>query len=78
MSVGLPGVTFSSTGFPVLLVLLSFALTIGAATVAANQRHLGVLERLLLIGIAVFAPFVGPVVVFIVLPQLAHPGGGPR
>ena len=69
---------FGSTGFPALLILLSFALTIGAATVAANQRHLGVLERVLLIGIAVFAPFVGPIVVFIVSPQLAHPDGRPR
>ncbi len=41
MSVGLPGVTFSSGGFPVLLVLLSFALTLGAATVDADQQHLG-------------------------------------
>lgn len=61
-----------------LLVLLSFALTIGAAMVAANQRHLGVLERLLLVGIAVFAPFVGPVVVFVVSPRLTHPNGGLR
>ena len=78
MSIGSPGMMFGFTGFPVLLVLLSFALTIGAATVAANQRHLGVLERVLLIGIAVFAPFVGPIVVFIVSPQLAHPDGRPR
>ena len=78
MSIGSPGMMFGSTGFPALLILLSFALTIGAATVAANQRHLGVLERVLLIGIAVFAPFVGPIVVFIVSPQLAHPDGRPR
>ena len=78
MSIGSPGMMFGFTGFPVLLVLLSFALTIGAATVAANQRHLGVLERVLLIGVAVFAPFVGPIVVFIVAPRLAHPDGRPR
>lgn len=77
MTFGLPGMTFGFPGFPVL-VLLSFALTLWAATVAANQRRLGVLERLLLIGIAVFAPFVGPTVVLIVAPRLAHPGDGPR
>lgn len=72
MTFGLPGLTL--TGLPtrfLLLILLSFALTVWAATVAANQRRLGVLERVLLIGIAVFSPFVGSVVVLILAPRLA-------
>lgn len=72
MTFGLPGLTL--TGLPtrfLLLILLSFALTVWAATVAANQRRLGVLEQVLLIGIAVFSPFVGSVVVLILAPRLA-------
>lgn len=72
MTFGLANMTFGVTGF-VLLNLVSFALTLWAAVVTAGQRQLGVLERVLLVAIAVFAPFVGPVVVLVVAPRLAPP-----
>lgn len=75
---GLPSTTFGFTGLSIFPLPASFALTMWAATVAAGQRHLGVLERVLLVAIAVFSPFIGLIVVLVLAPRLVERSAAPR
>jgi hypothetical protein len=54
-----------------LLLFVTVGLPLWAIIAAARNVHLSVTARILLIGIAVLAPVIGPIAVLIAIPMLA-------
>ncbi len=55
-----------------LMLFIAFGLPLWAIIVAATKQSLSTVVRVLLIGIAVLAPFIGPVAVLIAVPILGR------
>ncbi len=56
----------------ILILLLAFGLPLWAIVTVAQKEGLTSLIRVLLIGIAVLAPIIGPIAVLILTPILAN------